>query len=160
MILYIYDIHSKAVIFLDIVLSNASPKPIYEQITDQVKDQILTGALSPGEMLPSMRVLARELRISVITTKRAYSDLEREGFVETVGGKGCFVAQKNAAFLREEYLRRAEEAMQSAVDIAKRGGIPLSELVELLSLLYDGGAVPARGEAPPPNPAVPPGEND
>lgn len=129
---------------LDIVLSNASSKPIYEQITDQIKSQILTGILSPGEALPSMRLLARELRISVITTKRAYSDLEREGFVETVSGKGCFVAQKNAAFLREEYLRRTEEALQQAVDTAKRGGISFAELEEMLSLLYGGGAVPAR----------------
>lgn len=83
-----------------------------------------------------MRVLARELHISVITTKRAYSDLEQEGFVETVAGKGCFVAQKNAAFLREEYLRRTEEAMQNAVDTAKRGGLSLAELEEMLSLLY------------------------
>ena len=123
---------------LDIVLSNASPKPIYEQITDQIKDQILTGALAPGEALPSLRLLARELHISVITTKRAYSDLERDGFVETVSGKGCFVARKNAAFLREEYLRRTEEALRQAVDTARRGGISLSELEEMLALLFRG----------------------
>ena len=83
-----------------------------------------------------MRPLAKELRISVITTKRAYSELERDGFVETVAGKGCFVAPKNREFLHEEQLRRAEEALQGAVDIAKRGGITLSELTEMLSLLY------------------------
>ena len=144
MISCLHTIHSKAVTDLDIVLSNASPKPIYEQITDQIKDQILTGALAPGEALPSMRLLARELHISVITTKRAYSDLERDGFVETVSGKGCFVAQKSTAFLREEYLRRTEEAMQQAVGTAKRGGLSLAELNEMLALLYGGGAGPAQ----------------
>lgn len=85
-----------------------------------------------------MRLLAKDLHISVITTKRAYMDLERDGFIETVAGKGCFVAQKNMAFLREEQLRKAEEALQAAVDIAKRGGITLSELNEMLVLLYGG----------------------
>jgi GntR family transcriptional regulator len=85
-----------------------------------------------------MRLLARDLHISVITTKRAYADLERDGFLETVAGKGCFVAPKNVEFLREEQLRKAEEALQSAVDIAKRGGITLNELNEMLALLYGG----------------------
>jgi GntR family transcriptional regulator len=98
----------------------------------------MTGELNQGDALPSMRLLARELHISVITTKRAYLDLERDGFLETVAGKGCFVARKNVAFLREEQLRRAEEALQSAVDIAKRGGIALSELNDMLALLYGG----------------------
>ena len=138
MILYIYDRYSKAVICLDIVLSNASEKPIYEQIEDQIKDQILTGALLPGEALPSLRLLARELHIRVITTKRAYSDLLRDAYLETVAGKGCFVAQKNAAFLREEYLRRAEEALQRAVDTAKRSGISLEELQKMLAVLFRG----------------------
>lgn len=121
---------------MDIVISNSSPKPIYEQITDQVKNKIITGELEAGDALPSMRLLARELHISVITTKRAYADLERDGFLETVAGKGCFVAAKNADFLREEQLRKAEEALQKAVDIAKRGGIALAELNEMLALLY------------------------
>ncbi len=121
---------------MDIVISNSSPKPIYEQITDQVKNKIITGELEAGDALPSMRLLARELHISVITTKRAYADLERDGFLETVAGKGCFVAAKNADFLREEQLRKAEEALQKAVDIAKRGGITLAELNEMLALLY------------------------
>jgi GntR family transcriptional regulator len=121
---------------LDIVISNSNPKPIYEQIGDQIKNQIITGVLAPGEALPSMRLLAKELHISVITTKRAYSELERDGFVETVAGKGCFVAQKNSEFLREEQLRKAQEALQSAVDIAKRGGITLGELSGMLEILY------------------------
>ena len=121
---------------LDVVISNSNPKPIYEQIADQVKNQIITGVLAPGDALPSMRLLAKDLRISVITTKRAYSELERDGFVETVAGKGCFVAPKNREFLREEQLRKAEEALQAAVDIAKRGGITLPELNDMLALLY------------------------
>lgn len=122
---------------MDVVISNSNPKPIYEQIADQVKNQIITGVLAPGDALPSMRLLAKDLRISVITTKRAYSELERDGFVETVAGKGCFVAPKNREFLREEQLRKAEEALQAAVDIAKRGGITLTELSDMLALLYD-----------------------
>ena len=121
---------------MDVVISNSNPKPIYEQIADQVKNQIITGVLAPGDALPSMRLLAKDLRISVITTKRAYSELERDGFVETVAGKGCFVAPKNREFLREEQLRKAEEALQAAVDIAKRGGITLAELNDMLALLY------------------------
>lgn len=121
---------------MDIVISNSSPKPIYEQITDQIKNKVITGELEAGEALPSMRLLAKELHISVITTKRAYADLERDGFLETVAGKGCFVAAKNADFLREEQLRKAEEVLQKAVDIAKRGGITLAELNEMLALLY------------------------
>jgi GntR family transcriptional regulator len=140
MILYIHGIHSKdkdwGFMMIDVVISNSDPKPIYKQITDQIKNQIITGVLQPGDALPSMRVLAKELRISVITTKRAYSELEHDGFVETVGGKGCFVAAKNREFLREEHLRKVEESLQTAVDIAKRGGITLVELKEILSLLY------------------------
>ena len=86
---------------MDIILSNASGKPIYEQITDQIKEQIMAGALSAGDALPSMRLLAKELRISVITTKRAYEELERDGFLENVPGKGCFVAPQNRELLRE-----------------------------------------------------------
>ncbi|MCI1955702.1 MAG: GntR family transcriptional regulator [Oscillospiraceae bacterium] len=123
---------------MDIVISNSNPKPIYGQIADQIKNKIITGELGPGDALPSMRLLARDLHISVITTKRAYADLERDGFLETVAGKGCFVAPKNVEFLREEQLRKAEEALQSAVDIAKRGGITLNELNEMLALLYGG----------------------
>ena len=90
---------------MDIILSNASGKPIYEQITDQVKEQIMAGTLSAGDALPSMRLLAKELRISVITTKRAYEELERDGFLENVPGKGCFVAPQNRELLREAQLR-------------------------------------------------------
>ncbi|SHJ35402.1 GntR family transcriptional regulator [Clostridium amylolyticum] len=123
---------------MDIIISNSSGKPIYEQITSQIKNMIINGTLSEGEMLPSMRLLAKELRISVITTKRAYEELERDGFIETVTGKGSFVASKNLEFIKEEHLRMAEEYLQKAVDISKSSGIVLSELVDILTLLYKG----------------------
>lgn len=121
---------------MDIIISNASQKPIYEQITSQIKNMILSGALEEGEALPSMRLLAKELRISVITTKRAYEELERDGFIETVTGKGSFVAGKNIDFIKEERLRVAEQHLQSAVDVAKSSGIALGELQEILTLMY------------------------
>ena len=123
---------------MDIILSNSSGKPIYEQIADQVREQILSGALSAGDALPSMRVLAKELRISVITTKRAYEELERDGFLDNVLGKGCFVAPQNRELLREAQLRRVEDVLAQAVDEARKGGFSLSELQELLTLLYQG----------------------
>ena len=123
---------------MDIILSNTSGKPIYTQIADQVKEQIMTGVLAPGEALPSMRLLARELRISVITTKRAYEDLERDGFLENVPGKGCFVAPQNRELLREAQLRRTEEFLSQAVEEARKGGITLEELDEMLTILYKG----------------------
>ena len=123
---------------MDIIISNSSGRPIYEQITAQIKNSIITGMLNEGDALPSMRLLAKDLLISVITTKRAYEDLEREGFTETVTGKGSFVARKNVEFIREEQLRKAEEFLQNAVDVAKLGGISLTELQELLDLLYQG----------------------
>ena len=123
---------------MDIILSNSSGKPIYEQIADQVREQILSGALSAGDALPSMRLLAKELRISVITTKRAYEELERDGFLDNVPGKGCFVAPQNRELLREAQLRRVEDVLAQAVDEARKGGFSLSELQELLTLLYQG----------------------
>lgn len=123
---------------MDIVISNKSGKPLYEQITDQVKAMILNGALREGDALPSMRLLAKELRISVITTKRAYEDLEQDGFIETVPGKGCFVARKNTEFLREEHLRQIEEALEKATDLARKSGVSLYELNEILRVLYEG----------------------
>ena len=121
---------------MEIILSNSSGKPIYEQITAQIKSAILSEQLLPGDALPSMRQLARELHISVITTKRAYEDLERDGFIETVAGKGCFVAQKNMELIREEQLRVAEKQLQQCVDTARAAGITLDELVQILTLLY------------------------
>ena len=123
---------------MDIIISNSSGVPIYEQIARQMKGLILRGELREGEALPSMRLLAKELRISVITTKRAYEELEREGFLENVPGKGCFVAPQNRELLREAQLRRVEDILTQAVDEARKGGIPLEELQELLNLLYQG----------------------
>ena len=123
---------------VDIIISNSSGKPIYEQIVDQVKEQIMAGALAAGDALPSMRLLAKELRISVITTKRAYEELERDGFLDNVPGKGCFVAPQNRELLREAQLRRVEDILAQAVDEARKGGFSLSELQELLTLLYQG----------------------
>lgn len=121
---------------MDIIISNSSSSPIYEQITRQIKDHILKGELKAGDALPSMRVLAKELRISLITTKRAYEELERDGFIETVPGKGCFVSEKNTEFLREEQLRQVEGFLQQAADAARRCGLSLNELREMLEILY------------------------
>ena len=121
---------------MDIIISNSSGKPIYEQIADQVKEQIMAGALAAGDALPSMRLLAKELRISVITTKRAYDELERDGFLENVPGKGCFVAPQNRELLREAQLRRVEEKLTQAIEEARRGAVSLEELKEMLTELY------------------------
>lgn len=123
---------------MNIIISNSNGRPIYEQISSQIKNMIIGGTLSAGDPLPSMRVLAKELRISVITTKRAYNDLEQEGFIETITGKGSFVADKNVDILREGNLRIAEEHLQKAVDIAQKSGISYEELKEILELLYRG----------------------
>ena len=119
---------------MDIILSNSSGKPI----SDQVKSQILSGTLAAGDALPSMRLLAKELHISVITTKRAYEELEREGFLQNIPGKGCFVAPQNRELLREAQLRRVEELLSQAVDEARKGGFTLEELTETLNILYQG----------------------
>lgn len=121
---------------MDIIISNSSGKPIYEQIADQVKEQIMAGALAAGDALPSMRLLAKELRISVITTKRAYEELERDGYLENVPGKGCFVAPQNRELLREAQLRRVEEKLTQAIEEARRGAVSLEELKEMLTELY------------------------
>ncbi len=122
---------------MDIIISNSSGKPIYEQITSQIKAMILNGELKEGDALPSMRLLAKELRISVITTKRAYEDLERDGFLTTVVGKGSFVAGTNRELLREEQLRVVEDHLQKAVDAAKGSGMTKEELTEVLNMLYE-----------------------
>lgn len=121
---------------MEIHISNSSGIPIYEQLVTQIKNLILNGALQDGEALPSMRLLAKELRISVITTKRAYEELERDGFVTTVPGKGCFVAPQNRETRREAVLCQIEEQLSRAVDIARAGAVGLEELTEMLSALY------------------------
>ena len=123
---------------MDIVISNASNLPIYEQISSQIKALIMNGTLKEGELLPSIRVIAKELKVSVITTKRAYADLERDGFIEVVQGRGSFVSSRNLDFIREEQLKNAEMHLQKAVEIAQVGNISLKELMEMLSLIYEG----------------------
>ena len=122
---------------MNIIISNSSGKPIYEQITSQLKQLILTGELKPHDMLPSMRLLAKELRISVITTKRAYEDLERDGFIYTVVGKGSFVADTNQDILREEHLRQVEDYLELAVEQARQAGISKGEVLEILKMLFE-----------------------
>lgn len=124
---------------MNITISNASDIPIYLQLVNQIKEQIINGVLREMEPLPSIRNLAKELKISVITTKRAYDDLEREGFIVTVAGKGSFVAPINKDMVREEKLKLIEEKLGEAVDAAKLIGISLEELREILQLLYDEG---------------------
>ena len=123
---------------MNILISNSDGRPIYEQITAQVKAQVLAGRLPAGQALPSIRALARDLRISVITTKRAYEELERDGFIETIPGKGSFVAAKNTEFLREEHLRLAEGHLAKAVEVARASGITQAELADMLALLHAG----------------------
>ena len=123
---------------MEIVISNSSGRPIYEQIVEQVKNQIIQGRLSPGDPLPSMRALAQDLKISVITTKRAYGELEAEGFIETVAGKGCYVSTTDPEVLREGNLRIAEDHIQKAIDVARTSGISKEELHEQIDILFDG----------------------
>ena len=121
---------------MNIIIRNEGDTPIYEQIVTQVKGAILTGELAAGEALPSMRLLARELRISLITTKRAYEELEREGFIVTMTGRGSFVAAKNLDILREEQRRRLEAHLADAVDAARAAGVDADELCALIRILY------------------------
>lgn len=121
---------------MNIIISNSSGKPIYEQIVAQIKNLIMTDSLKEGDALPSMRVLAKDLRISLITTKRAYEELEKDGFIETITGKGSFVAGRNKELIREERYRQVEELLARASDIAAMSGIALEEMIEIITLLY------------------------
>jgi len=121
---------------MKIIISNSSPDPIYEQVTRQVKGHIISGELREGESLPSIRKLAQDLQISVITTKRAYEELEKEGFIDTVEGKGSFVAMQNKELLREKKMKIVEEKLAAAVEQARLLGINRAELEEMLDLIY------------------------
>ena len=123
---------------MNLIIRKTSGQPIYDQITAQIKAMILSGELAPGDALPSMRALAKDLRISLITTKRAYEELEREGFVETVPGKGSFVAQTNTELIREENLRQIETHLSACIALAAQAGVTENELHEMLSLLCKG----------------------
>ena len=122
---------------MEIIIRNTTNQPIYEQIYAQIKAQIIAGKLSPGEALPSIRSLAKDLRISVITTKRAYDELEAEGFLYTVAGKGCFVAEKNLQLVREGRLRELEEHLAAAAELAVSCGVTGEEVLETLRTLLE-----------------------
>jgi len=121
---------------MQIIISNSSNEPIYEQIYNQIKRHILTNDLQAGQSLPSMRQLAKELDISVITTKRAYEELERNGFIYSVVGKGSFVSEQNNEMIKERKMKVIEEQLLSAIQNSKEIGVSLTELLELLSMLY------------------------
>ena len=123
---------------MNIVISNSGEIPIYEQIASQIKSAVIAGEVKPGEPLPSLRFLAKELRVSVISTKRAYEELEREGYITSVPGKGSFAAEINRELLREEQYKRLEEHLNEAVDAARTAGISLGGMKELLETLYEG----------------------
>lgn len=122
---------------LELVITNSSDLPIYEQIASQLRDAILMGELAQGEKLPSIRALANDLRVSVITTKRAYTDLEAQGFIETVTGKGSFVAGGNLELLREQRRRTVEDLLAQALNAASAGGISKDEVREMLDVMID-----------------------
>lgn len=122
---------------MNIIIRNTGETPIYEQIVSQIKGAIISGEMTEGEPLPSIRLLAKELRISVITTKRAYEELEREGFIVTMSGKGSFVASRNMELIREEQRRLMEQSLIAAISAAKTAGVGKDELADLIVLLYD-----------------------
>ncbi|MBO4844989.1 MAG: GntR family transcriptional regulator [Lachnospiraceae bacterium] len=122
---------------MDIIISNSSGVALYEQIEEQIKSQIMTGELLEGDALPSMRVLAKELKISIITTKRAYEDLERDGFIYSVTGKGSFVKGINSDIVKENMKFAIQELLENAVDKAILGKVSLDEMCEMLTLLYE-----------------------
>lgn len=122
---------------MDIIISNSSNDPIYLQIVNQIKGMIMSGELSPGDALPSMRNLAMQMRVSLITTKRAYEELERDGFIETYTGRGSFVKAQNPEFLREENLRQIEKLLTEVVDKAQMSGVTKEEMKDILDMLFE-----------------------
>ena len=121
---------------MEIITSNNANKPIYEQITTQIKAMIMSGELQAGDAIPSMRSLAKSIHVSVITVQKAYEDLQRDGFIETTVGRGSFVSARNKEFYQEEQQRIAEEHLQAAANIGRVSNIPLSKLMELLTMFY------------------------
>lgn len=149
MILFVYIVHIQLIQtctvhkesgcqIVNIILSNRSKDPIYAQIKEQIKQSVFNHTLKPGEALPSIRKLAKELQVSVITTKKAYEELEREGFVESVVGKGSFIAGHTEDWVREQQLKRIDETLTEAVKESKLIGLSLSEIKEILELIYEG----------------------
>jgi len=123
---------------MDIIISSNTSKPIYEQITTQMKAMIMSGELQTGAPLPSMRALAKSIHVSVITVQKAYEDLQRDGFIDTTVGRGSFVAARNKDFIQEEQQRRAEAHLLEAAEIGRTHGISVEKLAELLRIFYQG----------------------
>lgn len=122
---------------MNIIINNTSGTPIYDQIYSQIKAQIINGSLKEDEMLPSIRSLAKDLHISFITTKRAYEELERDGFIYTVPGKGCFVAKRNNELLREEMLKEIEEHLAKVIELASSCSLSIDEIREMIELMME-----------------------
>ena len=123
---------------MDIIITNSSDEPIYSQITSQIKAQIMSGELKEGDALPSMRILATQLRISFMTTKRAYEELERDGFIESYTGRGSFVKAQNMELYREEQIKAIESLLTDASEKARTCGVSIAELHQLLDLVNEG----------------------
>ncbi|GIO39187.1 GntR family transcriptional regulator [Paenibacillus antibioticophila] len=121
---------------MDIIISSNTSKPIYEQITSQIKAMIMNGDLQTGDPIPSMRSLAKSIHVSVITVQKAYEDLQRDGFIETTVGRGSFVSAQNRDFMQEELQKKVEEHLNLAVETARTGGIKLEKMIELLTIFY------------------------
>ena len=128
----------KGGIALEIIISTRSSKPIYEQITSQIKAMIMSGELQAGDALPSMRALAKSIHVSVITTQKAYDDLHRDGFIETTVGRGSFVSALKKDFIQEEQQRQVEAHLTKAAEISRESGITVDKLIELIKLFYEG----------------------
>ena len=122
---------------MKLIIRNHADQPIYDQIASQIKEQILSGALEPGQALPSIRALAKELKISVITTKRAYEELEKDGFLYTIPAKGCFVAPKNVELLREENLKKIEGHMEAIAQLGASCNLSKAELLDMLKFILE-----------------------
>jgi len=122
---------------MQILISNASPDPLYLQIVKQIQKQIISGELLAGEALPSIRALAQDLQLSVITTKRAYEELEKSGYIDTVKGKGCFITEQNSELLQERRRKIVEDKLAEAIESAQMLGISSRDIIEMINLLYD-----------------------
>ncbi len=122
---------------MELFINNHASKPIYEQISDQIKALIMSGELKAGEAIPSIRSMAKSLHISVLTVQKAYDKLQEDGFIETTAGKGCFVSVQNQDFYLEEQQKRIEEKFIEAIDLARSSGIKLDKLINLLTILYE-----------------------
>ncbi len=122
---------------MDIIISNANNQPIYEQIYTQIKNSIICGALCEGDILPSIRLLAKDLRISVITTKRAYDELERDGYIYTVAAKGCYVAKKNMELIKEAHLAQIEDHMRKIMALAPACGLSEEDIIEMFRVIQE-----------------------